>query len=468
MLTLDDGYTGTVTLAGSTTITEFGMTSGAVVVPGNLSVYVANVFGGTLDVQGDASIALMYHEGGTVWIDGEATLDQMTMYDNDCYFTMASGGTAGYLAVNSGLLTLGESVTAGVFTLSGGAVAQAAGADLTIDGGWEGEWSGYEFAWTGGTLNSTANLQTVNIIGITGLLAPVNAGTVSLGSHLTLENGAVVTMKEGDVTLFNDGITFTIKTNCELIADPGQNKPIDFAGPIAFGNPMHIKNGGWFKVLTGFYNAENGSVLNEGGSFILESNTVANFGKEVPGMPPQVASSFWQKYGNLYFAADGMLLLEEGMLMDGGAIVQKSGTKPPLFLGNLGVPTSKLLMRNGHVLFENMAGVGGYEFGEFIVTGDVDWRGGMFHPFVSSFSSDLRDRWMVYGQFDINVGLNPSATLQPNAVDLTGIGDIPLPGMTWEILSATTMSATPPSYDSITWALDSVGNPQRAWNLRKR
>jgi hypothetical protein len=151
--------------------------------------------------------------------------------------------------------------------------------------------------------------------------------------------------------------------------------------------------------------------------------------------------------------------------MTDGAIVQKSGLKPQGFAGNI---LGNLDVTGGEIRFESMVGIDDHEFGEFLVNGDVIWKGGTFMPYVSSVSTDEYDQWHATGAFAINTP-NGTAALLPTAVDGTGVVVTPDAGMTWEILKAdgSFVNDNKPSFDNNTWALDPVDNPQTVWKLRK-
>ena len=334
-----------------------------------------------------------------------------------------SGSFAGVSIASdyTGVITLSGSVTTSVFAMHGGTLDQPSvtGTDLTVTG---------SFTWDGGTLNSTDNLATVTIKGstTTGTIAPAGGGTVNLGSNLTLESGAVVTMKEGTVNLTNGGFALEINSNCSFLVDPGPRRP----AILMYGNPLlsggtFVRPGGSLEVLTGDYNGFGTSMKNDG-TFILDANTSAYYNASVGGSP-EVCS--FESSGVEYIAADATLDLFNKMYKTAGTIVIKSGAKPQNFLGNL---LGDLKILNGDVSFQNTAGTGSYDFGEFRVRGTVNWIAGSYYPYVSSIGNDLCDRWTATGTFAIGQNTNLVVT----AVDLYGVGDIPPPGMTWYILKS--------------------------------
>lgn len=263
VLSVSAGYTGTITFSGATTITEFGMASGTVVATGALSIYVGSMFGGALTVGSDLSCWSLGVAGGSVAVQGSATFDQLTLSQSAGTVALASGGTVGLLGVQVGTLALGAPTLANVFALSGGAIAQAASADLTVNGA-RSEWSGTAFTWTGGTLNSSANLATVTLDGATGTIAPAGGGTVNLGSSLTLLGGAAVTVKEGTIHVTSDDVEFNVNSS-SLLIDPGNTKSVGITGE----GQLNSGSGAWFQVVSGQY-ASDGGVKKHGRQLLVE------------------------------------------------------------------------------------------------------------------------------------------------------------------------------------------------------
>lgn len=98
VLSASAGYTGTVTLGGSATITEFSMLDGTVIAPSSLSSYSSHTYGGTLDVQSIASFWGLSMYGGSATIGGAATLDNLSVHST-ASVTLESGGTVGYAQI---------------------------------------------------------------------------------------------------------------------------------------------------------------------------------------------------------------------------------------------------------------------------------------------------------------------------------------------------------------------------------
>jgi hypothetical protein len=291
---------------------------------------------------------------------------------------------------------------------------------------------------------------------------------VDLGSSLRIENGAVLAMKRGTIDLLNDGWMMNIYANSTVNVNPGGGLAfnVDANFPIVNGVQINIETDAWLKVISGTWlNAT--PLKNEGGSLILESNTTASFGGRVDN--DSNGPSIKQTSGATYLAADASLGNTRGMLMSGGAIVQKSGNKPQGFAGNI-LSGEPLEILGGDILFQNMSTGDDYAFGEFLVHGNVIWKGGTFKPFVCSNDTNLFDQWRVTGGvFAINTP-NGTAAIQPTAVNAFGELSTPAVGMTWEILKADNgfLNNNKPTFDNNTWALDAVGtNPVTIWKLRK-
>lgn len=421
------GYTGTVTF-GPIAIEALSIHGGTVVVTSNtLSTYSAAIYGGTLDVQSDISLFGLGVFGGVVTVQGEATLGSLGVYQGSV--TLASGGTVGYLPMSSGTLTLGAPVTANAFSLSGGQVAQAAGANLTVTG--FPDLFGDEFTWTGGTLNSTANLANVTITGsdTTALFAPAGGGTIWLGSNLSLENGASGTMRDGAIDLNKDGIEFSTSTGSSFFIDPilqavlGVTQFLD--GKIGAGTTWMVSSDVGSRIK--------GVLLNEG-TLTLFSEAYL----EVTGGPlsPVAYAQQTQIGGDapppatfLYGGSQLVTPADKEVWMSGGilATVYSDGT------GDATITTKTLEVAGGDIYVNYEPGVvtSRYHFSNLVVDGNVWWHGGTFHPYVYT-DGTTTDVWGATGTFDIDFG-----TVVPTFVDSdNGTHSIPPPGGSWQILKA--------------------------------
>jgi hypothetical protein len=360
-------------------------------------------------------------------------------------------------------VTLASGFTTKAFQLLGGTVNEPTSSpntDITVIGGAVGTFAN-SFFWSGGTLNGTSNVATVTMTGssTTGLIAPTNAGTVSLGSNITLDNGAVLTAAAGTINLLNDGWLFNINENSGLNVDPGAPYTFEIASsfPIYNGVQLNIIRG-WVKVVSGSWNNLTPLKMT-GGSLTLESGTYANFSGSVDNQ--MNGPSVLQAAGNTVLAADAKLHATVGMLMSGGNIIQKTGTKPQDFQGNI---LGNLTISGGDILFENMASGDNHEFGEFKVQGGVTWTGGTYRPWLSADSNGVSDRWTITGTLTVG----GTAEIAPGCVDGENNQVFPESGMQWTVLTAVggiTRNAGP-TVNPAQWIFVPFGNPENRWDLK--
>jgi hypothetical protein len=117
----------------------------------------------------------------------------------------------------AGTVTLGDDASGGLsiktLNVTSGAISQPApgATDLTVL---------TTFNWTGGTLNSTANLANLIISGATVNIDP-SGGTVWLGDNLSFINGANGTMGDGTLALNKDGTQVVLDSGAALTVVPG-------------------------------------------------------------------------------------------------------------------------------------------------------------------------------------------------------------------------------------------------------
>src|SRR5205823_5227190 len=107
-----------------------------------------------------------------------------------------------------GTLSADAAVVADELDVWSGAVLQTA--DITVTG---------LFDWTDGDINAAANPATLHISGATATVEPADAGTVTIGSSWSFENGATGWIEAGTVA-FTGGIGIDIGENCTVELDP--------------------------------------------------------------------------------------------------------------------------------------------------------------------------------------------------------------------------------------------------------
>src|SRR5207249_2567949 len=99
------------------------------------------------------------------------------------------------------------------------------------------------FDWTAGDINAAGNPASLIIDGATGTIEPADAGTVTIGSSWSFENGASATFYEGTVA-FIAGIGIDIAEDCTIDLDP-QRLGLTFQGDYQkYPEFYHIHNRG--------------------------------------------------------------------------------------------------------------------------------------------------------------------------------------------------------------------------------
>jgi hypothetical protein len=372
----------------------------------------------------------------------------------------------------SGRVTLAGTLTVGKLEMaSAGAKLDqpAAGRDITVTS---------QFVWTGGTLNSTTNLSTVTVTGstATALIAPTSGGTVSLGSNISLSDGAVATLREGTITATNSGLTFTINANSGMAADPGQNKEtLVAASPgLELGPKIEIKAGGWVEVRSGSY-SNKGTARNDGGRFTLLTGTRAVFTD--PNLPAynQVGGTTELHRGSTLRVE--MPNLVPGVSLRGGSLVTV-GAGSGADAANIEVTgeSRSVHFRGADVYINSRPGDHGsvHEMGTLRVDADVYWTAGTYYPRVpgehNGWTSDLwhaTDSFILGRENDQN-----RPTLAP--IVLSDESTVPFPptaGDRWLVMSSDVLvrdAGFHLIYPETAWIIDQVDNPVRRWFIRAK
>jgi hypothetical protein len=321
-----------------------------------------------------------------------------------------------------------------------------------------------EFEWTRGTLNSSNYLATLTLDGATatitplttgGIMTPPTAGTVYLGSNITLENGAVATMGEGTIELTNDGIEIDVEANCAFDVNPGTSAVAEISNLLS--THIQISANAAITVLSGTFQAA--GRLTNAGSFTLMLNTGAAF----PGV-----------VGNdvAYLQTGGQTLLSNGSTLHtdaskdvkitGGTLGTMSSTSDATTTATI---SSNLEVTGGNILI----GVGTvpHTFGTLQVSGNVVWTGGTYRPVVfGTQDNGSADLWLATGTFTIGAG----ATIAPGCVDDEGLEMTPVEAnLRWLILQGNGGITGNPTFDA-NWAfLDPVmnpGQPVTQWKIK--
>ncbi len=300
--------------------------------------------------------------------------------------------TAGY----TGTVTVTGPVQTDALYLNNGTIDQPAGSgsDITVLGGatlndntwwlnpgWDG---GSDFNWTGGTLDSTNSGATLHIsgAGTTGVINPVNAGAISTGDTLSIENGASATFQPGTLT-FTGGTGLVVTSNCLAMVDPTGPDVTFSANTAGVGAPKNwIQAGGKITVNgTGTWNGANVPLQNDGGTFTVQGGATASFVGAV-GPADQAASYRQTGTTGLTLIQNGSTIqVASGMYLSAGklaTIATNSTTQANAKVdGDLtDVGADIVISDNAY----NPAGVTTHQYATFEVTGNVRWSGGTFRP----------------------------------------------------------------------------------------
>ena len=452
------GYPGKITAAPG--YSEATIAGGEVVVQGSASITLG-MTGGSMTVTGSGSFWGLDISGGSLLVQGAAHIGDFLDQDGGSV-SLQAGGTIDNADITLGALILGNDVTAGSMSLSGGSISQATGADLTIDG--DTDWLGDHFEWTGGSINVAGNAADVIVTGATtlGLIAPYGAGTVVLGSSLTIAAGALVTMKAGTVEFTAVG-EINVEADSGIAVDPGPQDEIllKASGGTITAHQINILPNAYVELLSGNW-IHKGPVLNRG-SFTLTSGTSAEFYETVDG--GQGAPSFKQTEGITKLYHDALLSVHHepgGMLITGGklsTIATLYGASASI-RGNLTVTGGEVVIGDGSVphIFGTL----------YVYDGNVVWTGGTYRPVVEGDRvNGFADLWYCAGSFT----MGGTAALAPGTIDGEG-NEMTAPqqaNWTWLIIRGDLGVTSNNNAPSITgpWVNDPVpGNPVKFWQIK--
>ncbi|MBA4062338.1 MAG: hypothetical protein C0501_01265 [Isosphaera sp.] len=362
----------------------------------------------------------------------------------------------------SGRVTLNTSVSVGTLVL---ASAAATIDQPAVSGGTSNITVTNQFTWTGGTLNSTSNVSTVTVTGsgATALIAPTDRGKVSLGSHLAFANGAAATMNAGTIDATNEGlrISTTDEASFTVVTGPLWEAILSVSqflqGEIHPGTSWTMESGSHLRVR--------GTITNAGTLTIM-----ANAIFEVSGGDPEAIPAYTQGGASsaTYLQGDAELITpqDQKIVIDNGILAT---VWVPDVAGSATIRTGTLQIDRGHI-YVNYGQAVHVNFGELLVSGDVWWNGGTFHPFVYS-GGVANDVWRTIdgGTFEIDGG-----TIAPIYLDTDyGTSSFPTSGDRWKVLRAGGgfVDASAPSVDDPgIWRLqiDAAGAPPIWWELIAR
>ncbi|MBY0513525.1 MAG: hypothetical protein K2P78_06395 [Gemmataceae bacterium] len=256
---------GNLVVSGDATIQYVMQTGGSITVAGNATVSNLGESGGEFTVAGDANITTASVNSGSVWLWEEATVGSLSVYSGTAEVdgaaaitTLAvrggmatlSGGRVGsatvtddpYTAGGSGVLALKAGTSFEGFTMDAGEVVQDAAADMTVTN---------SFTWTGGDITVDGNAASLTLDGAKGLIAPAEAGSLTIGDTIQLINEAYATFNEGTLAFAGgDGIVVDSDSTAEIAPPANANTAVTFApaGSTVGPQVIHLVNGGEYLV----------------------------------------------------------------------------------------------------------------------------------------------------------------------------------------------------------------------------
>jgi hypothetical protein len=393
-----------------------------------------------INFQGDYHLVQVYNfYSGTVTLDGPVSTQRFVM--------------------NSGLATVDQPETETGETT-----------DITVTGPDPAGTNTHSFEWYAGTINSTDHLAAVNLAGdgtnpMTGLIAPINAGTVKLGSSIIQTGGSVLTMKAGTVQVTNNDQVFEVNDGCGAEVDPGTEDDFEIsASGACSGLLAYSKPGGYWRVLSGRW-VQYGSFLNEG-EFTLRSGVKADLRDPGTTLPKSFVQQGAVSNTRLEYGSE--LTVQKGMQILGGKLFTAVGatTADVAYIrGNLTVSGGDIYIGYGSD-FENHP----HCYGTLYVDGNVTWSGGTYRPVIQPEVEGTSDLWWANGTFTVG----PDAVLAPGSVDGEGYVAPPAaPDLRWVILRANggivMGNNTPPQTQGDWWVLETgPGNPTTEWRVKSR
>jgi len=371
----------------------------------------------------------------------------------DCIDMHGAGGAYNSVTIAStytGTVSLSSGFTTGSFVLQGSTIDQpSSGTDITVTS---------NFHWTGGTLNSRPNVATLTISGraATGLIAPDDGGTIHLGSNLTIEGGAVVTMEAGSIDLNKDGLYLTTLLGSSFFIDPGA-----FAEAVV--GVSHLVRGeiwpdsSW--RLSGAV-TWSGTLTNTGTFTPMPESTAqlsGNVGDDIAYLQGGHDSATYLYGGSFLVTLNKNVRVEDGLFAtiyasengDGWAVIVADTFE---FAGG------NLYLCYGTGLHNH--------FGDLQVAGDITWTGGTYHPYVYT-GGVANDVWQATNNhtFWVDGGMIAPVYLDSDY----GTSSVPNAGDSWMVLKADggfTNSTAPSLDDSFTWRMQIDGNnPPKYWKL---
>jgi len=326
--------------------------------------------------------------------------------------------------------------------------------------------------WTGGAINSTSHVATMTIAGSTAVarFAPASEGTVHLGSNITLDDGAVATLKAGIIQATNDGMEIDINENCGVKADPEPKKNVEFSKDVDIDAPT-IKlqrAGSYFTVKTGTFKAA-GTMVSTTGTVTLQSGTEAYFAGENSDY-----GYYQDPLTKLVMWAGSKLKSDKEILIVGGTLITTAKYTETcdvtIECTTLKLDQSTIKLARDPSDFDTHIS---YTFGRLNTLATVNWYNSTFQAYVPAEHDGAQgDLWWSSKVINVSPNLAGNATLstlQVFAFDDESNVVTPTAGYRWLVIESATevkkVNNAAPTLDGDVWQLDLVGNPVKEWHV---
>ena len=401
--------------------------------------------------------------------------------NDDVYFNQSApdciglGGSVASLHIlsgYSGTVSLGGSLTVGIYEQSAAALSQPADTNLTVTG---------TFTWTGGVLNNTPSNAYVNINGGGTITLPGTGTTLTSGSTLVFASlgGIQVTTITGAGTLLLNGtspdgifVRADAKVTVNLSVDPNTKSWIknDTAKTLT----LLAGSKGWTYSGNGEAQLDL-RVINQGGLFKLEQLsgpryldvTLTGGDATTPSYVNNDNASAW-----LHITTRATLKTTNGIRIDGGSIYVIQGTQP----GNAAISGGgKLVMNKGDIVFSPPVQLedGSWMYAPLFV-GDMDWNGGTYRPGIDCTRVGSRNQLVVLGTLKVTVAANNpnNPRIEPNIQFLPPGQQQPIG--TWDVITTPAVGTGKLDGDNPTipqgWTLLTESNAngvKTVWSIKK-
>ncbi len=398
--------------------------------------------------------------------DDELIFGPMAFNSRDCVGLTSVTDSFAAVCIQSGYagtVALGESLTFGLFDLASGAISQpTSNTDLSITG---------TFTWTGGTLNNTPSMATVNVYGGGAFTLPASSA-LTTGSTLNFSSigGASVTNITGAGNLILNGANpnaIFVDNNATVTQ---QSTGDTLKGLNSVTKTLVLNQGTWGYIGYGDKTEELRVVNNAGRFYISGPNTGFVTVKLRPGDANVPA---YAQGNNPNAKLEIMATCELDVV---GSKVEITGGEVWLIGNSLtgqnqeAYITGNYSMNNGTINFGPPVVVEtGKVWVTFLVTGDVHWSGGHFNPGVNCEPNTPagRNNWQITGTMTVDAMQPNKPTINPVPQFLPA-GQQPIG--TWSVISADKIEGNGDPGIPVGWFLlpeKDAGGVVRGYSVKK-